>query len=538
MLAAEQCPSYDSESSTPAWWGCIGLVHDPNGGGSQISAGGVCVLSTIGTLSRYGGRRIRCRRTTPNGRPQDSSWQAHGPDSITTAMSSDEKKVAVTAASAVAGETTILANGNVMEDGLQRGLKDRHLIMISFGGVVGASIWYGTGYAVAYSGPVGALLCFFVIGLDVYFVMQCLGEMATVFPIQGAFTAMAGRWLDPALAFALGWNYYYLWLTNIAADFNASAILMSYWVPPTRVPTYAWVLVWWAAYQATSLLGVVVFGEMEFWLACWKVLCILGGYLVAVLLNTGAIGGRYTGFAYWRDPGPVAHGINGFGQCFLLAAVYYCGTEMLAVTAAESQNPGRDLPRAIRQTFWRCAFIFQGLVFFAGLLVPSDSPELLTASSKSGKSPWTIAFERAGAPQLGHVVNVVMLTAQFSSMNSALYVASRSLAALAAAGRAPRFFARTNRSGTPVYALVFSNAVGLVAILNYRTGPALIFSYLTSISGSATYIAWAFIGIVPLMEADLATGRRMPDPVEQDASGGAEDKPVPWYIKAKRSVFA
>lgn len=503
--------------------------------------------------------------------------------------------------------------------------------MISFGGVVGGSIWYGTGYAVAYSGPVGALLCFLVIGIDVYFVMQCLGEMATVFPVRGAFVEMAGRWLDPALAFALGWNYYYLWLTNIAGDFNASAILMSYWVSSDRVPSYGWVLVWWASYQATSLLGVVVFGEMEFWLACWKILCILGGYLVAILLNTGAIGTRggggskYVGFRYWRDPGPIANGIDGFGQCFLLAAVYYCGTEMLAVTAAESKNPGRDLPRAIRQTFWRCAFVFEGLVFFAGILVPSDSPELLTASTKSGKSPWTIAFERAGAPQVGNVVNVVMITAQFSSMNSALYVASRSLAALAAAGHAPRFFARTNRSGTPVYALVFSNLVGLVAILNYKTGPALIFSYLTSISGSATYIAWAFIGVthlrfrrawlaqgnaldslpfralcfpygtwfvvainiflvflsgysvfidgfdvvgfvvnyivivvfvvlylgwkiikrtnfVPLMDADLITGRRMPDrsedEEEEEPETAAAQRVVPWYSKVKRAVFA
>lgn len=212
------------------------------------------------------------------------------------------------------------------DDGLQRGLKNRHLIMISFGGVVGASIWYGTGSAIAYSGPVGALLCFFIIGVDVYFVMQCLGEMSTLFPIQGAFIELAGRFVDPALAFSLGWNYFYLWITNVAGDFNASSIIMGYWTD--AVPSYAWVLVWWAFYQVTSLLGVVVWGEMEFYFACWKLLCIFGGFLCAILLNTGAVGGDYVGFRYWRDPGPIANGINGFGQCFLLAAVYYCGTEM------------------------------------------------------------------------------------------------------------------------------------------------------------------------------------------------------------------
>lgn len=228
--------------------------------------------------------------------------------------------------------------------------------MISFGGVVGASIWYGTGYAIAYSGPVGALICFFIIGVDVYFVMQCLGEMSTLFPIQGAFIELAGRFVDPSLAFSLGWNYFYLWVTNVAGDFNASSIIMGYWTD--KVPSYGWILIWWAFYQCTSLLGVVVFGEMEFYFACWKLFCILGGFLCAILLNTGAIGGEYIGFRYWRDPGPVANGINGFGQCFLLAAVYYCGTEMLALTAAESKNPSKDLPQAIKQVFWRCLIIF------------------------------------------------------------------------------------------------------------------------------------------------------------------------------------
>ena len=131
---------------------------------------------------------------------------------------------------------------------------------------------------------------------------------------------------------------------------------MSYWTD--KVPLYGWVLMWWAFYQCTTLLGIVVWGEMEFWLALWKLTCILGGFLVAILINTGAIGGQYIGFWYWSHPGPIANGINGFGQSFVLAAVYYCGTEMLAITAAESRNPVEDLPKAIKRTFWRILIIF------------------------------------------------------------------------------------------------------------------------------------------------------------------------------------
>ncbi|KAK6956942.1 hypothetical protein Daesc_002224 [Daldinia eschscholtzii] len=394
------------------------------------------------------------------------------------------------------GETALASNGNVIDDGLQRGLKNRHLQMIAFGGVVGASIWYGTGSAIAYSGPVGALICFLIIGVDVFFVMQSLGEMATLFPIQGAFIELAGRFVDPALAFALGVNYWYAWVTNIANDYNNISLIMGLWTD--AVPSYAWIVIFWVGFQGTSLLGIVVYGEMEFWLACWKLICVVGGFLVAILVNTGAVGGEYIGFRYWRDPGAIANGINGFGKTFVLAAVYYSGTEMLALTAAESRNPKRDLPRAIRQTFWRILVIFLGLVFFAGIIVPYNDSSLLTATSKSAQSPWTIALVNAGWAGGGNLVNVVMITAQLSSVNSAIYVASRSLVALAVNGRAPAFFARTTRNGVPANAIIFSNVLGLLALLNIAATPGKVFSYLISISGAATFIAWAFIGVTHL----------------------------------------
>lgn len=98
------------------------------------------------------------------------------------------------------------------------------MIMISFGGVVGASIWYGTGFTIAYSGPVGALICFLIMGINVFFVMQCVGEMSTLFPVQGGFLELAARFGDPSLAFSLGYNYWYLWVCNVAGDLNTSSV--------------------------------------------------------------------------------------------------------------------------------------------------------------------------------------------------------------------------------------------------------------------------------------------------------------------------
>ena len=105
-------------------------------------------------------------------------------------------------------------SGDVIDDGVRRALKARHLLMIALGGVIGPGTFYATGFALRYSGPVGALIGYIVIGLDVFLVTQSLGEMATMYPSTGSFNEFAGRFVDPALSFALGWNYWYMWVST------------------------------------------------------------------------------------------------------------------------------------------------------------------------------------------------------------------------------------------------------------------------------------------------------------------------------------
>ncbi|KAJ9502560.1 hypothetical protein LTR99_007626 [Exophiala xenobiotica] len=388
----------------------------------------------------------------------------------------------------------IAADGTVVDHGLHRALKQRHLQMIALGGVIGASIWYGTGLAITESGPIGALVCFIVIGIDVFFVMQSLGELSTMYPNTGAFTELAGRFIDPAVAVGLGWNYWYLWASNIASEYNLITIVMGYWTD--KVPSYGWILIAWAFYQCIAMFGVIVYGEMEFWLALWKIICVLVTFLLAILCNTGAIGGDYIGFRYWKEPGPIVNGINGFGQSFVLAAVYYCGTEMVAVTAGESRRPNKDVPKAIKATVFRIVFIYWGLVFFAGISVASDDPDILTATSRAGMSPFSIALQHAGWSHGPDLINAFIFTATFSAINSSIYIASRVLYSLADAGRAPRFLAKTGYRGVPIYAALVSNAVGLLALINVASGAGKVFGYLLSLSGAATFIAWACIGII------------------------------------------
>lgn len=216
----------------------------------------------------------------------------------------DKKNVAAADAQEPDAGEVIDASDNLIDDGVRRALKSRHLQMIALGGVIGPGTFYATGYALQYSGPVGALIGYIILGVDVFFVTQSLGEMATLFPTTGSFNEFAGRFVDPALSFALGWNYWYMWVslqclrrvddlwsnqlmfgtekkgTILANEYNGAALILTFWTD--KLPNYAWILICWAFFMFTSLLGVLVYGEMEFWLASFKFVIVIILYLVAM----------------------------------------------------------------------------------------------------------------------------------------------------------------------------------------------------------------------------------------------------------------
>jgi len=283
----------------------------------------------------------------------------------------------------------------------------------------------GSGTALAYAGPAGALIAFAATGLIVFFVMQSLGEISTAIPVSGAFTDFAGRFCDPALSFALGWTYWYLWITVLANEYNAISIVIMYWTQV--VPQWAWIVLWWFLFLALSLFGVLVYGEIEFWLSLIKILAILAYFILAVLIDIGVIGGTHIGMRYWQNPGPFADGINGVAKVFVIAGTLYAGVEMVGVTAGECQNPQRAVPRAIKQVFWRIVIFYLGTVFFIGLLIPYNSSRLLSAQSKTAASPLTISLQDAGINVAAHVINGLIVLSVVSAGISSIYVTSRTI---------------------------------------------------------------------------------------------------------------
>ncbi|KUI71115.1 hypothetical protein VM1G_07281 [Cytospora mali] len=384
--------------------------------------------------------------------------------------------------------------GVIIEDGLRRALKGRHVSLISLASVIGASCFYGFGYALYLSGPVGALIGFGIVGFMVWALMQSIGEVTTMFPIAGGFIEHATRFVDPAFSFSMAWMYYFMWSVFLPSELNGAIIIIQYWVPEEKFPLWGWILVFWVFFSCLTTLGVHIYGELEFYLGWFKIGALALCFFLSFLYNVGAFGTGYIGFRYWGAPyGPILHGIEGFGQVFVLASAYYVGTEIISLAAGETKDPRRAIPQGVNTVVYRILFVYMGLIFFQGIICPSNSPDLLNAHSTTASSPFTIAFTAGGWTWSADFINAIIVVAFISAVNGCIYVQSRALYSLALSGRAPKVFATTSKKGVPYVSILTSCLWGFLALMNLKVTAGQVFSYMTSVGGSAAYIAWAGI---------------------------------------------
>ncbi|OJD12904.1 hypothetical protein AJ78_06568 [Emergomyces pasteurianus Ep9510] len=380
---------------------------------------------------------------------------------------------------------------------LHRKLKSRHLQMIAIGGIIGPGLLIGSGNALHLGGPAGILISFSLVGIIVFFVMQSLGELATLIPVTGSFTEYSSRFVDDSLGFALGWAYWYLWVTVLANEYNALSLVMGYWTDV--VPQWAWILIFWVLFLILSNLGVLAYGELEFWLSLIKVISLAVFFILAIFISSGKIGGRVIGFKYWNNPGAFADSINGVARTFVIAGTLYAGTEMVGITSGESSNPLRAVPKAIRQVFWRILIFYvgkcPGMMFFIGILIPFDDDRLVSADSKTGKSPLTIALHDANIAPAAHLINALIVLSVLSAGIGSLYVSSRTLVYMGRSGKAPSLLGLTNKAGVPWVALLFSNAFACIAFISVSSNAGKLYEALITLSGVATFIVWGAIGI-------------------------------------------
>lgn len=380
--------------------------------------------------------------------------------------------------------------------GVKRALKNRHISLLALGGIIGPGCLVGAGNALSKGGPLSLLLGFGIIGIVAFAVMESIGEMITLYPSGSGFSTLSRRFHSDALSAVSGYAYVVVFFAVLANEYNTLSSILQFWGP--QVPLYGYILIFWVAFQVFQMLGVGIFGECEYWLAWFKIVGLIAYYIFSIIYISGGIKNRPAfGFHYWNNPGALADGFKGIAVVFVFCSSFYSGTESVALAATESRNPGKAVPIAIKQTFWRIIIVYLGIAVFYGATVPYNDTNL-GAHTKALKSPIAIAITRAGWEGGVHLVNAFILVTCVSAINGSLYIGSRTLTNLAHEGLAPKFLKWTDKRGVPIPAITLFNALGLISLMNVSVGASNAYSYIVNLSGVGVFIVWGIISFTHL----------------------------------------
>ncbi|SCU91232.1 LANO_0D11122g1_1 [Lachancea nothofagi CBS 11611] len=382
---------------------------------------------------------------------------------------------------------------------LERSLKTRHLQMIAIGGAIGTGLFVGSGKALATAGPAGILLGWGIMGVMIFAMVMATGELAVTFPVSGGYTTYATRFVDESFGYASNMNYMIAWLVTLPLEIVAASITVDYWGTDRKYRD-GFVALFYVVIVLINFFGVKGYGEAEFVFSLIKVVTVIGFIILGIILicGGGPVGG-YIGGTYWQNPGAFYGDDSGKkfkGVCtvFVTAAFSFSGSEVIGLAAAETENPRKTLPGAAKQVFWRITLFYIVSMCIIGLLVPYNDDRLLGSSSvDASASPFVLAIKNHGIKGLPSVINVVILIAVLSVGNSAVYICSRTLTALAQQGALPRIFTYIDRKGRPLVSIIFTSVFGLLSFVAQSDKQTDIFNWLMALCGLSTLFNWGNI---------------------------------------------
>ncbi|NWA64637.1 amino acid permease [Pseudomonas reactans] len=374
------------------------------------------------------------------------------------------------------------------EKGLKRGLSARHIRFMALGSAIGTGLFYGSASAIQMAGP-AVLLAYLIGGAAVFMVMRALGEMAVHNPVSGSFGQYASTYLGPMAGFVLGWTYAFEMIIVCLADVTAFGIYMGFWFP--EVARWVWVLGIVFLIGGLNLCNVKVFGEMEFWLSLLKVgaivAMILGGFGIMLFGIHSAGETQASGLSnLWAHGGFMPNGIGGLIASFAVVMFAFGGIEIIGITAGEAKDPQRVIPKAINAVPLRILLFYVLTLFVLMAIYPW--PQI-----GSQGSPFVQIFSNLGIGSAATILNIVVISAAVSAINSDIFGAGRMMYGLAQQGQAPKGFAQLSKHGVPWMTVVVMGAALLGGVvLNYLI-PENVFLLIASIATFATVWVWLMI---------------------------------------------
>ncbi len=375
---------------------------------------------------------------------------------------------------------------------LQRGLKNRHIQLIAMGGAIGTGLFLGSAQVIQSAGP-SIILGYAIGGLIAFLIMRQLGEMIVEEPVAGSFSHFAYKYWGKFPGFLSGWNYWVLYILVAMSELTAVAKYINYWWP--HIAAWQSVLFFFVIITAINLTNVKFYGESEFWLAIIKVTAVVAMILFGLFLLFTADANSTASFSnLWIHGGFFPNGFDGLFYMLAFIMFAFGGIELIGMAAAEANDPKKTIPKAINQVVVRILVFYIGSLAILLSLVPWDQLDL----GGLDKSPFVMIFSQMGIGWAAHLLNFIILTAALSVYNSGMFANSRMLFGLAQQGNAPKVFAKVNKQGVPIPAVLLSALLifGCV-LLNYFV-PEDALGHLMYVVVGALVLNWAMISLTHL----------------------------------------
>jgi L-asparagine permease len=379
------------------------------------------------------------------------------------------------------------------DEGYHKSLKPRQLQMIAIGGAIGTGLFLGAGGRLAHAGP-GLFLVYAFCGVFVFLILRALGELVLHRPSSGSFVSYAREFLGEKAAYVAGWMYFLNWAMTSIVDSTAIATYFHFWPAFKSIPQWLIALVALAVVLGMNLISVKVFGELEFWAALIKVLALVTFLVAGTVFLAGRyqIQGQPTGFSIIAHNGGLFP-VGLYPLVIVTSGVVfaYAAVELVGTAAGETAYPEQIMPRAINSVIARIALFYVGSLFLLGLLLPYTA-------YKASESPFVTFFGKIGVGGAGTIMNVVVLTAAFSSLNAGLYSTGRILRSMAMNGSAPRFTSRMSKRGVPYGGICLTALIGLFGVVLNGLVPAQAFEIVLNMAALGIIASWGTIVICQL----------------------------------------
>jgi L-asparagine permease len=394
-------------------------------------------------------------------------------------------------ATAAPGGTTHVDAGDA---GYHKDLKSRHVNMIAIGGAIGTGLFLGAGGRMHSAGP-SLFIAYAVCGVFAFLVVRALGELVLHRPSSGAFVSYSREFMGEKGAYTAGWLYFLNWSTTAIADITAVATYAHFWAAFADIPQWVLAMVALAVVLTANLISVKYFGEMEFWFAIIKVSALVVFLLVGVYLvvTQHPVDGHTPGIATITGNGGLfPHGMMPMLLLIQGVVFAYAGVELCGIAAGETENPEKIIPKAINSIMWRVGFFYVGSVVLLSLLLPSSV-------YAAGESPFVTVFTKLGTPGAADVMNLVVLTAALSSLNSGLYSTGRILRSMSLSGSAPRFTGVMSKGGVPYGGILLTAGFGVLGVILNYVMPGKAFELVINFASFGVIGTWSMIMVCSLL---------------------------------------